>query len=98
LPEANLVLARLWEAQGDLPRALAALRRRGAYYMEAPFFMTTFLREEGRLAALTGDTVSAIRAYRHYLGLRYDPEPQLRPEVERVRQALARLEGRGGLS
>jgi TolB-like protein len=92
LPEANLVLARLWEVQGDLPRALAALRRRGAYYMEAPFFMTTFLREEGRLSALTGDTASAIRAYRHYLGLRYDPEPGLVPQVERVRQELARLE------
>jgi hypothetical protein len=60
--------------------------------MEAPFFMTTFLREEGRLSALTGDTASAIRAYRHYLGLRYDPEPGLVPQVERVRQELARLE------
>ena len=98
LPETNLVLARLWEAQGDRPRALAALRRRGAYYMEAPLFMTTFLREEGRLAALNGDTAAAVRAYRHYLGLRYDPEPSLRSEVERVRQELARLEGRAQLS
>lgn len=93
LPETNLVLARLWEAQGDLPRALAALRRRGSSLMELPYFITTFLREEGRLSALTGDTVSAIRAYRHYLGLRFDPEPRLVPQVERVRRELARLEG-----
>jgi serine/threonine-protein kinase len=95
LPETNLVLARLWEAQGDLPRALAAVRRRGASFMEAPYFMTTFLREEGRLSALTGDTTAAMRAYRHYLGLRYDPEPRLRPEVERVRRELAMLQGAG---
>lgn len=93
LPETNLVLARLWEAQGDLPRALAALRRRGSSLMEAPYFITTFLREEGRISALTGDTAAAIRAYRHYLGLRYDPEPRLRPEAERVRREVARLEG-----
>jgi hypothetical protein len=63
--------------------------------MEAPYFMTTFLREEGRLSALTGDTAAAMRAYRHYLGLRYDPEPRLRPEVERVRRELAMLQGAG---
>ena len=61
--------------------------------MEPPYFMTTFLREEGRLAALTGDTAGAMRAYRHYLGLRYDPEPRLVPQVEWVRRELARLEG-----
>lgn len=94
LPEANLLLARLWEAQGDLPRALEAVRRRGTIFIGAPVLMTSFLREEGRLAALTGDTAGAIRAYRHYLGLRYDPEPVLRPEVERVRRELARLERR----
>ena len=53
--------------------------------------MTTFLREEGRLAALTGDTLSAIRAYRHYLRLRHDPEPAVRPAVERVRRELGVL-------
>jgi serine/threonine-protein kinase len=94
IPEANLLLARLWEAQGDLPRALAAVRRRGGFFGGSPHFMSTFVREEGRLAALTGDTAAAIRAYRHYLGFRYDPEPRLRPEVERVRQELAILERR----
>jgi len=55
--------------------------------------LSTQLREEGRLAALVGDTAAAVRAYRHYLALRNDPEPVLRPEVERIRAELERLEG-----
>jgi hypothetical protein len=55
-------------------------------------YLSTFLREEGRLAALTGDTAAAVRADRHYLALRYNPEPSVRPEVERVRLQLATLE------
>jgi hypothetical protein len=58
-----------------------------------PFYLTTFLQEEGRLAALTGDTAGAIRAYQHYLALRPNPEPEVKPEVERVRGELARLVG-----
>jgi adenylate cyclase len=42
--------------------------------------------------ALLGDRAGAIRAYRHYLAPRYDPEPALRPEVERVRAELVSLE------
>ena len=34
-----------------------------------------FLREEGRLAALTGDTEGAISAYARFLELRTDPDP-----------------------
>jgi hypothetical protein len=90
---ANLVIARLAEAQGDLPRALRAVRRRSGGYMLMPTYLSTFLREEGRLATLTGDTSGAIRAYQHYLALRPNPEPRLRPEVERVRGDLARLLG-----
>jgi hypothetical protein len=90
-PGANLVLARAAEYQGDLPLALRAVRRRAGGFMMAPIYMSTFLREEGRLSALTGDTAGAIRAYRHYLALRRDPEPALRPEVEQVRAELAAL-------
>jgi hypothetical protein len=61
--------------------------------MLAPTYLSTFLREEGRLAALTGDTAGAIHAYQHYLALRSNPEPRLRPEVERVRGDLTRLLG-----
>jgi hypothetical protein len=85
----NLLFARLLEAQGDASRALAAVRRRD--FGMVPRFLPTFLREEGRLAALNGDTAGAIIAYRHYLGLRSNPEPTVRPEVEQVRRELAAL-------
>jgi hypothetical protein len=89
---ANLVIARLAEAQGDLSFALRAVRRRGAPFNLGPtFYLVSYLREEGRLAALTADTASAIRAYRHYLALRTQPEPAIRPEVERVQTELAQL-------
>jgi eukaryotic-like serine/threonine-protein kinase len=93
VPGVNLVLAHLWEAQGDLPRALQALRRRAGGYMLAALFMSTFLREEGRLAALAGEREAAIRAYQHYLALRPDPDPSVKPEVEQVRAELAMLLG-----
>ena len=88
-PAWNLVIARLLEAQGDASRALAAVRRRD--FGMVPGNLATFLREEGRLAALTGDTAGALVAYRHYLGLRSNPEPRVRPEVEQVRSELAAL-------
>jgi serine/threonine-protein kinase len=88
---ANLVVARVAEYQGDLPLALRAVRRRASGFGLVPIFLSTFLREEGRLSALTGDTAGAIRAYRHYLALRRDPEPALRPEVEQVRAELTAL-------
>ncbi len=86
----NFTAARLCEAQGDLARALSATRRR-VYHWGA--LLTTHLREEGRLAALLGDRETAVHAYQHYLALRSDPEPALKPEVERVRAKLARLVG-----
>jgi DNA-binding SARP family transcriptional activator len=89
--DANLQLARLWEVEGDIPRALAAVRRGAGPYGDAPLYLVTFLREEGRLAALTGDTTAAVRAYQHYLAIRFDPEPSLQPAVDSVRAALAAL-------
>jgi serine/threonine-protein kinase len=89
---ANLVAARLLEKGGDLRRALAAARRRGDAWIPDQPYLPAQLREEGRLAALLGKTEQAIAAYRHYLALRQDPEPQLREEVDGVRQELARLE------
>jgi DNA-binding SARP family transcriptional activator/tetratricopeptide (TPR) repeat protein len=89
----NLVLARLWEERGDFSRALKAVRRRSGGFGLGPQYLSTYLREEGRLAALTGDTASAIRAYRHYLAFRSDPEPGLRAQVDTVRAALSLLEG-----
>jgi hypothetical protein len=89
---ANLVVARVAESHGDLHLALRAVRRRaGRYNMLPTWYLSTFLREEGRLAALTGDTAGAVRAYRHYLALRPHAEPEVKSEVELVRAELAKL-------
>jgi serine/threonine-protein kinase len=90
----NLVVARLRERQGDLRSALAAVRRRPYHWIaDGTVFLSTSFREEGRLAALTGDHEGAVRAYRHYLALRSDPDPALRAQVEQVRAELAKLLG-----
>ena len=88
----NLIAARLHEARGDRRAALAAVRRRAYHGRDGPQALTTMLREEGRLAALVGDRAGAIRAYRHFLALRPDPDPRLRADRDRVRAELARLE------
>lgn len=88
----NLVIARLRERAGDLPGALRAARR--ARWVQPPEYLSASLREEGRLAALTGDRDAAIRAYRHFLVLQDSPEATQRGEVERVRAELTLLESR----
>ena len=85
-----IALARLLEASGDRAAALAAIRRR-PYFIGWQPFLAASLREEGRLAALAGDRAGAVRAYEHYLALRYDPEPALRPAADSVRAELTRL-------
>jgi hypothetical protein len=95
IEDGSLALSRLRERSGDLPRALEAVRRR-RYFIEWPFYLSTLLREEGRLATLLGDGPGALRAYRHYLALRANPEPAQRAEMERVRAEVTRLEKRLG--
>ncbi len=85
----NLAVARLLEAHGNVVEALGAVRRRR--FDLVPVFLSTYLREEGRLAALTGDTTGAIAAYRHFLTLQAHPEPARAAVVERVRAELGRL-------
>ncbi|HEX5576441.1 MAG TPA: hypothetical protein VFX42_11245, partial [Gemmatimonadales bacterium] len=87
----NLIASRLYEEQGDLPRALAAIRRRVWDLLPTPFYVT-YHREEGRLAALNGDRAGAIRAYRRYLALRSGAEPRLQAQVAQVRSELEALE------
>jgi hypothetical protein len=84
-------VARWREAQGDPQGALRATRLLLKYF---PILNLAYgLREQGRLAALVGDRAGAIRAYSHYLALRYNPEPSVKPEVDRVRGELAQLVG-----
>ena len=65
---------------GEVPGALAAVRRRR--FDLVPVFLSTYLREEGRLPALAGDTAGAVSAYRHHLTLQAHPEPALEPVVK----------------
>jgi len=59
-------------------------------------YRAAYLKEEGDLAAIVGDTVGAIRAYNHYLTLRSDPDSgAAQQEVDQVRAALAQLAGEG---
>jgi len=90
----NLLVTRLWQEQGDWSRAEAAAGRR--YKGLNPRFLSSYLREEGRAAAAVGHREAAVRAYQHYLALRYDPEPSVKPEVEQVRADLADLIGERG--
>ena len=93
----NLLLARIRERQGNYSAALTATRR-NAYIgnqVEEPLVHPLMLREEGRLAAIVGDTAGAIRAYEHYLAIRTNPDAAVQPEVDEVRQALAELVGEG---
>jgi serine/threonine-protein kinase len=85
---ANLIAARLHATRGDVRRALSYAQRRIIW---ANQLLAPQLRAEGQYAALVGDTAAAVRAYGRYLVLRSDPEPALRPEVDRVRAELRRL-------
>jgi hypothetical protein len=91
----TLVVARLHVALGDPAMALHILRRRwvGVGENAAIALLSPGMREEGRLAEMIGDTAGAIRAYRHYLSLRADPEPALVPQRDSVRAALGALLG-----
>jgi DNA-binding SARP family transcriptional activator len=86
----NLLVARLEERLGNLPAALEAVRRQRWFY--PPEFLSTALREEGRLAALTGDTTGAVSAYHQYLVLRDHPAPERQQDADRIRSELKRLE------
>ena len=83
---ANLILARWFEERGDTAAAFRAARRQNLRFSTvAP----AQLYEEGRLSALNGDTANAVRAYKHYLTLRDQPDPG--PMADEVRQAKAQL-------
>jgi len=87
----NLILAGIWESQGRVDRALAAVRRRT--FLQGGPEVGAMLREEGRLALLAGDTVGAIWAYDLYLRPRGRAEPAVRVLDDVIRDELAALTG-----
>jgi hypothetical protein len=94
---ATMALVEAWKALGEVDKALQTVRRR--WNTHDPFAvagLSRFLLEEARLAAAVADTAGAVTAYRHYLALRFDPEPaQLaeRDSAEVELQALIRAGG-----
>jgi tetratricopeptide (TPR) repeat protein len=93
-PWSSLELARIYERQGRVDRALRAVRRRWIPMGEPePAGLAESYRLEGKLAALADDKVGAMRAYRNYLRLRVDPESSKVPQLDSVRAELRALGG-----
>jgi hypothetical protein len=95
----NLVVSRLLLQVGDTVRALAAARRGRpweTWLADMSFgVLVDFLREEGRLAAMTGDTTGAVWAYDHFLAIRDAPDyGPWRAQRDSVRVELAALRAR----
>jgi len=89
---ASIHLARLYQSQGRIDRALRAVRRRwNSLGYPKPMGLAASYRLEGQLAGLAGDRVGAIRAYRNYLRMRVDPEPSMIPQRDSVRAELAAI-------
>jgi serine/threonine-protein kinase len=87
---ASIELARLYEQQGRVDRALRAVRRRWIPMGEPePGGLAESYRLEGRLAVLVDDRIGANRAYRNYLRMRVDPEPSRVPQLDSVRAELS---------
>jgi hypothetical protein len=87
---ANLALARAWESIGDQARARDAARRWDHVGAVTVFPM---LAEQGRLAALLGDTAEAVWAWDRYLKTRGKAEPEQRARDDLIREQLSRLVG-----
>ncbi len=84
------VSARLYERLGVNRAALAAVRRREVFYGRS-VFLSTYLRDEARIAEKVGDTLSAADALRRYVLLRAAPEPSLARDTASARESLTRL-------
>ena len=89
---ASMLIARQYQAEGRIDRALRAVRRRySSLGYPNPPGLAESLRLEGQLAAAAGDKVGAIRAYRNYLKVRVDPEPSRVPQRDSVVAELAAI-------
>jgi protein kinase-like protein len=90
----DLVLARLREAMGDVAGAARTIGRVEVAVPADRPYLSTYLREQGRLWLAAGDTARAVRSLRRYVALRSDPEERLRAERDSARAALAGQVGR----
>jgi hypothetical protein len=89
----NYDLGVAFARRGEYASAAAAVRRRWfGHTLSTSPRMVIALRQEGRWAALAGDTAAAIKAYRQYLLWRETPEPALIPQRDSVRAELTAVE------
>ena len=87
-----LRLARLERASGALDRAE---RRLFAMWLDnngGLLFRAEAEELRGQMAGSRGDTASALRAFRNFVGLWSEADAELQPRVQAAREALARLE------
>ena len=87
----NIVLARVQRRVGDFSAAHRTIRRRPYDWDTGPLYLTTLLREQGRMAALDGDREEAIGAFQRYLRLRDGADESFRAVDDSVRAELAAL-------
>jgi hypothetical protein len=89
----NYDLGVAFARRGNYAAAAAAVRRRWlASGGMNPTRLVIALRQEGKWAALAGDTTAAIKAYKHYLLWREKPEQPYVAQRDSVRSELAALE------
>ena len=89
----NYDLALGYAQRGEYALATAAVRRQ--FHDSFPLQRLVLrLRQEGRWAAMAGDTTAAITALKRYLVWRSNPEPSLIPQRDSVMTELAPF-GRG---
>jgi hypothetical protein len=89
-----LAIAHSWEQLGEPARALSAVLRYFTWNSEVMPYLGIQVREIARIAALAGDRPRAGRSYRHFLAMRSQAEPALKPRIDSVRAELAELESR----
>ena len=89
-PYVHLALARLYAQLGESDRAVVTIRRR-TNMDDWPHYLAAQRLEEARLLVARGDSRGAESAFKHYLALHSDPEPELRGEVDAIRAELARI-------
>jgi len=87
-----LRLARLDRARGALARANQLLHLLSG--PDAIQFRAEAEELRGQIAEQRGDTAAAMLAYRNFIALWKDADPELQPRVQAARVGLARLEGR----
>ncbi|HJQ65359.1 MAG TPA: tetratricopeptide repeat protein, partial [Gemmatimonadales bacterium] len=89
-----LRLARLERAAGAHDDALRRLYAMSLDNSGGLVYRAEAEELRGKIADERGDSAAAIRAYRNFIELWKDADPELQPRVAEARVALARLEGR----